>query len=190
MQAMFDLEHVSRGVSSFNYDKLYWLNQHYQKSDPVEQVAQALAWHFQQKGIDINKGPSLDKLVAIQAERCKTLAEMCEMSQYFYRDTLIYDDNAVKKHLRPVILDPLTTVFQRFKTLTVWEQDPLQEIINDVSAEFDINMSKIAQPLRVAVTGTGISPSIDATLMLLGKERVLARLEIALQKIQARSANA
>lgn len=186
MQKLFDLEHVSRGVSSFNYDKLYWLNQHYQKSDPADQVAKALAWHFEQAGIDASRGPSLESLVAIQAERSKSLDEICKMSRYFYEDSIVYDETAVKKHLRPVVLEPLTAVYLRFKDLPDWEKTALQEVINTVSAEFDINMGKIAQPLRVAVTGAGMSPSIDVTLMLLGKERVLMRLDAALEIIRKR----
>lgn len=187
MIASFDLGHVSRGVSSFNYDKLHWLNQHYQKSDSPESVAQALAWHFAQAGIDVNKGPALSELVVIQAERCKTLAEMCAISQYFYTDAIEYDADAVKKHLRPVILEPLTALFARLKELSTWDSESLQACINDVSASFDINMGKIAQPLRVAVTGTGMSPAIDQTLVLLGKDKVISRLEVALEKIKARA---
>jgi len=186
----FDLKNVSRGVSSFNYDKLYWINQHYQKSDPVESVANALRWHFEKAGIDLAQGPDLKDLVATQAERCKSLAEMCQMSLYFFTDTIVYDDNAVKKYLRPIVLEPLSALFKRFKSLADWQKDQLQECINDVSAEFDINMGKIAQPLRVAVTGSGMSPSIDMTLVLLGKKRVLNRLEHALELIQARAASA
>lgn len=185
---LFDLQHVSRGVSSFNYDKLYWLNQHYQKSDTPETVAKALQWHFEQAGIDLSKGPDLKELVSTQAERCKTLAEMCQMSGYFYSDSIEYDEDAVKKHLRPVVLEPLTALYERLKNLDSWQHDTLQACINDVSAQFDINMGKIAQPLRVAVTGSGMSPAIDMTLALLGKERVISRLEVALEKIKIRAA--
>lgn len=188
MIEQFDLNHVSRGVSSFNYDKLYWLNQHYQKSDDPALVAKALAWHFEQLGIDLAQGPDLKNLVATQAERCKSLAEMAEISLYFFTDAIEYDNDAVKKHLRPVILQPLTALYERLKALTDWNKESIQECINNVSAEFDINMGKIAQPLRVAVTGSGMSPSIDSTLVLLGKERSVNRLEVALEKIKARAA--
>ncbi|MCW8399889.1 glutamate--tRNA ligase [Legionella sp. PATHC038] len=183
----FELKNVSRGVSSFNYEKLYWLNQHYQKNDSVEAVAESLRWHFEQSGIDLTKGPKLTDLVAIQAERCKTLAEMCQMSLYFFTDSIEYDEAAVKKHLRPVILEPLTALYERLQTVETWEKDHLQECINDISAQFDINMGKIAQPLRVAVTGSGMSPSIDMTLTLLGRERVLTRLKNALEQLKIRA---
>lgn len=183
----FDLKNVSRGVSSFNYDKLHWINQHYQKSDAPADVANALAWHFEQQGIDTTKGPALADLVAVQAERCKTLAEMCQISRYFYVDDIDYDEAAVKKHLRPVTLEPLTILHERIKQVTVWDRDVLQSCINEVSAECNINMSKIAQPLRVAITGSSMSPSIDMTLTLLGRVRVLSRLERALGWIRERS---
>lgn len=187
MIASFDLKNVSRGVSSFNYEKLYWLNQHYQKNDPVEDVAEALHWHFEKEGIKLDKGPSLTDLVPIQAERCKTLAEICQMSTYFYTDSIEYDEAAVKKHLRPVVLEPLTALYERLNAVELWEKEHLQECINDISAQFDINMGKIAQPLRVAVTGSGMSPPIDMTLMLLGKEKVLTRLAYALEQLKIRS---
>lgn len=187
MIARFDLNHVSRGVSSFNYDKLYWLNQHYQKSDSKESVALALAWHFERQGIDVAEGPALTDLIEVQAERCRTLAEICEKSHYFYQDEIDYDEDAVKKHLRPVILEPLTALAESLTALDTWTSDALQQCINDVSAKFNINMGKIAQPLRVAVTGGSMSPSIDMTLLLLGKERVLKRLKKALELVSERA---
>lgn len=189
MMQSFDLKHVSRGVSSFNYDKLYWINQHYLKSDAPEEVAKALAWHFQQAEIDTNNGPNLADVVALQADRCKTLVEMCEKSVYFYKDDISWDEDAIKKHLRPVVLEPLVSLRMRLHNEQDWTVENLQQAINDVSAEFDINMSKIGQPLRVAVTGGSMSPAIDATLALIGKSRTLARLDYALARIRERAAN-
>ncbi len=157
----FDLKHVSRGVSSFSYDKLYWLNQHYQKSEDPQSVAQALRWHFLEAGVDLTKGPDLKEVVLLQAERCKSLAEMCARSLYWFTDSISYDDDAVKKHLRPVVLEPLVLLLAKFSELEDWQTDSIADCINQVSTEFAINMSKIAQPLRVAVTGSGMSPSID-----------------------------
>ncbi|MDP1602587.1 MAG: glutamate--tRNA ligase [Legionella sp.] len=189
MVSKFDLKNVSRGVSSFNYDKLYWLNQHYLKSDSPTEVAKALAWHIKQAGIDISNGPSLKDVVLLQADRCKTLVEMSEKSAYFYQDTITYDEEAIKKHLRPVVLEPLVSVYEHLLKENNWSAETIQHIINNVSAEFDINMSKIGQPLRVAVTGSSMSPAIDATLALIGKERALTRLQYALERIRERAAN-
>ncbi|MDF1827661.1 MAG: glutamate--tRNA ligase [Legionellaceae bacterium] len=188
MQQLFDLEHVGRGASSFSYEKLFWLNQHYQKCDDPVDVAKALKFHFDEQGLDISQGPALSDVVQVQAERCKTLAEMCEKSAYFFQEELVYDEAAVKKHLRPVVLQPLEALFNRFEAMTTWEADALQTCINDVAAEFDLNMGKIAQPLRVAITGGSNSPAIDATLTMIGQRRVLKRLADGLERIRIRAA--
>ncbi|MBA2711433.1 MAG: glutamate--tRNA ligase [Tatlockia sp.] len=190
MISSFNLKNVSRGVSSFNYDKLYWLNQHYLKSDCPEDVAKALAWHFEKEGIDYSVGPKLADLVKIQGERCKDLVEMVKDSRYFYDEEISYNEEAMKKHLRPVILAPLTALKEHYERLQSWQNDALQECMNTICAEFDINMGKIAQPLRVAVTGSSMSPSIGITLELLGKERTLKRLGHALEYIKKRAETA
>lgn len=183
MSALFDLTEVSRAAASFNYEKLYWLNQHYLKSDDSQEVAKALAWHFKQKNIDITQGPSLAALVEAQAERCKTLDEMCDKSVYFYEDTIQYDERAVKKNLRETAVESLQHLYKQFEALETWERDMLQTCINDTCVALDIGMGKVAQPLRVAVTGGTSSPSIDLTLVLIGKCRVLARISAALEII-------
>ena len=188
MMKLFDLEHVGRGASSFSYEKLVWLNQHYQKSDDPADVAKALQFHFDEKGMNASDGPALSDIVRAQAERCKTLVEMCDKSAYFYQDELVYDENAVKKHLRPVALEPLEALFERFKAPISWEADALQACINDVCAAFDLGMGKIAQPLRVAITGGSNSPAIDVTLTMIGQRRVLTRLADALERIRVRAA--
>ncbi len=187
MIQQFNLAAISRSAASFNYEKLYWLNQHYQKSDSPESVAKALQYQFDKANIDITHGPSLEDIVKVQAERCKTLAEMVEKSAYFYEAEVTYDESAVKKHLRPVVLEPLMALYKAFEALATWEPDSLQTCINDICAEFDLGMGKIAQPLRVAITGGSQSPAIDMTLTMIGKARVLERLNQALERIRLRA---
>ncbi|MDF1645433.1 MAG: glutamate--tRNA ligase [Legionellaceae bacterium] len=190
MIAQFDLTAVSRSAASFNYEKLYWLNQHYQKTDDPEIVAKALQYHFEQAKVDITEGPQLSDVVRAQAERCQTLVEMAQKSLYLYQDDIDYDENAVKKQLRPVALEPLTALYQAFEAVDAWQASQLQTCINDVCAAFDLGMGKIAQPLRVAITGSGQSPAIDKTLVMIGRRRVLQRLEHALARIRARASGA
>lgn len=176
MISKFDLANVSRAAASFDHDKLAWLNQHYQKSDSKESIAQALLWHFEQQGINHLNGPKLEDLVEAQAERCKNLADMCKISYYFYQDAINYDETLVKKLLTPEALRLLDTLLTRLKSLDNWEKDKIQACINDIVIAEGIGFGKIAQPLRLAVTGGNVSPSIDLTLELLGKEKVLKRL--------------
>lgn len=183
----FDLNHVSRGVSSFNYEKLFWLNQHYLKTEPAQQIAPLLAQHLEQMGMDTANGPALEAIIPLQAERYKTLVEMAEKSRYFFEDDVQYDEDAVKKHLRPVVLEPLQKLYALLSDESEWNAQRLHTLISDLADSLQLNMGKIGQPLRVAVTGSGMSPAIDVTLELIGKRRVLKRLENALERIKIRS---
>lgn len=180
MIKMFDLNAVGRGVSGFNYDKLLWLNQHYIKHSDAEDVAHALAWHFQQASVDTTHGPSLESIVALLADRCKTLVEMYEKSRYFFEDKLNYDLDAVNRFLTEDAKNLLALLATRLQALDEWERTAIHDCLSNLVKEKNIGFALLAQPLRVAVTGSTSSPSIDATLELIGKPRVLQRLEQAL----------
>lgn len=186
MIASFRIDDVNRKASAFNTEKLDWLNQHYMRSLPPDVVAGHLLWHFERAGLDPGKGPALSDLVAVQAERVKTLHEMTEVSRIYYTDFEEFDANSAKKHLRAVAEPAMVTVSERLVRLETWEPGPLERTINEVAQELGVNLGKIAQPLRVALAGTGVSPSIDKTLWLVGRERSLQRIERALEHIRAR----
>jgi glutamyl-tRNA synthetase len=188
MIANFDIRDVNRKASAFNTEKLDWLNQHYQRSLSPHEVADHLVWHFEQQGIATETGPLLTDLVTVQADRVKTLKEMAEQSRVFYEDDIELDAGAAKKHLRPVAEEPLRAVGNRLADLAVWEPDRLNGAVRATAEELEIGMGKIAQPLRVALTGTAVSPSIDQTLWLVGRERSLRRIRRALEYVMARAA--
>lgn len=179
MIAAFDLNTVSRGVSGFNYDKLLWLNQHYIKQDPPTVTAKSLAEFLVEAGMDINQGPAVADVVSLLADRAKTLIELRDKSRYFYEDELAYDASAVKTHLTPEALDLLDLLAQRLQDLLEWRRESIHSILKEVVSEQKVGFGLLAQPLRVAVTGSTMSPSIDATLELIGKQRVLERLKKA-----------
>jgi glutamyl-tRNA synthetase len=188
MIAHFDIRDVNRKAAAFDTDKLDWLNQHYMRSLPAGEVAGHLVWHFEQAGIDPEQGPPLPDLVGVQADRVKTLKEMARESRMFYENLGDYDDGAAKKHLRPVAEEPLRAVGNRLADLASWEPERLNEAVRITAEELEIGMGKIAQPLRVALTGAAVSPSIDKTLWLIGRERSLERISRALAYIMARAA--
>jgi len=186
----FDIGDVNRKASAFNAEKLDWLNQHYMRALPPAEVAGHLGWHFEQAGLDPSAGPPLADLVAVQADRVKTLREMTEVSRVFYEDFREYDTGAAKKHLRPVAETALRAIAERLADLVTWEPERLDQTVRILAEELEVNMGKIAQPLRVALTGTAVSPSIDKTLWLVGRERSLARIRRALDYVLARAAEA
>jgi len=188
MVELFDIKDVNRKASAFNTEKLDWLNQHYMKTLPATEVAEHLTWHFTDQGINTDNGPALEDVVAVQAERVKTLKEMAAQSQIFFEGYEELDANAAKKHLRPVANEPLKAMLKNLQALDDWTPDPLHDVIDRVAAELEVGMGKVAQPLRVALTGAGVSPSIDKTLWLMGKQRSLEGIGKALAFIEARIA--
>jgi glutamyl-tRNA synthetase len=114
---------------------------------------------------------------------------MTAVSRVFYENFDVYDAGAAHKHLRPVAEVPLRAIGNRLANLDVWEPARLDETVKIVAEELEINLGKIAQPLRVALTGTAVSPAIDKTLWLVGQERSLQRIGHALEIILARAAH-
>jgi glutamyl-tRNA synthetase len=184
----FDIGDVNRKASAFNTDKLDWLNQHYMRELPPTEVAEHLALQFTALGIDLAAGPGLSDLVTVQADRVKTLKEMAEASRAFYEDFDDFDEQAARKHLRPVAEAPLQTLLEKLDALTDWTPEPLDQAVRSTAEELEVGLGKIAQPLRVALTGTAVSPSIDKTLWLVGRERTLERIPKAIEFVQARAA--
>lgn len=187
MVRLFDLADVNKSASTFNPEKLAWLNQQTLRSAEPQSLVEALAWQMQHKGIDVSGGPSLEVLIQAQRERVKTLSEMADVSRYFYEDFDQFDPQAAKKHLRPVVRDALAALRDRFTALDDWNRATTHAAVETVAAALDLKLGKIAQPLRVAVTGAGVSPAIDITLELVGQEKTVQRIDKALAFIDARA---
>lgn len=184
MIALFDASQLNKAASALNTEKLRWLNQHYLKTSPPAEVVKELAWHFQKQGLDINQDPHLEDILILQCDRAKTLKEMVEASHYFYQDKIIYDEKAVAKHLTTEILPTLGEVQTQLNLLelTAWNNETIHTIIIQTAENFNLELGKVAQALRVAVTGGAVSPPIDATLRVLGKQRVLKRIDDVMKK--------
>ena len=163
--------------------KLGWLNQQYLKADDPEEVAKHLAWHLEQQGYDLANGPKPAELVVALRERAQTLKEMAEKSAVWFGPLTVYDDASVAKHLKEAAREPLAQMRARLADLTDWLPDPIHDVVKAVSEALGIGMGKIAQPLRVAITGTQVSPDIGWTVYLCGREQALARIDAALAKI-------
>lgn len=180
----FDLKTINRAPAAFNQEKLQWLNQHYLKTEDPACISGHLAWHMENLGINIAQGPSLPNLIHAQAERCKTLVEIAEKSQYFYQDSVHYEENAAKKNLTPEVIPALKKLLITLQALTQWNKEAIHQAIEQTAQACEVGLGKVAQPLRVAVTGNTVSPPIDTTVALLGKEKTIKRLEGALMWIE------
>lgn len=185
---LFELSDINQSASSFNPEKLLWLNQQHIMAAPVEKIGAALVPYLRQAGLDPEDGPQARDVAEGFRERAETLLHMAESARYCFEDFETIEPKAVKKNLRPVILEPLKTVRERFAGLEDWTRENIGEAIEQVAASFEINMGKLGQPIRVAVTGGPVSPPIDMTLWLIGRERVTQRLDKAIEIIAARAA--
>jgi glutamyl-tRNA synthetase len=177
----FDFDHISKSSAAFNPEKLLWLNQHYLKTNDVTTVAAELLPFMTALGLDVSQGPDVIDVVKALNERSKTLVEMAEKSACFYKP-IEYNPVAVKQHLTIDAVVVLAQLQIELQAVTDWQVSHLHDVIVAVADKLSLKMGKIAQPLRVALTGDVISPSIDVTLFLMGKERTLERLTHAIKR--------
>lgn len=177
MIAYFDIKDVHKAPAGFNPEKLLWLNQHYLKTLSIDQIVPHLRFQFQRLGIDEQQGPVLSDVILAQRERAKTLQEMAERSRFWYSDAVVYDEQARAKHLTAESRPILHYVATQLDALTSWSDEAIHAVVEQAAAHHQCKMGMVAQPLRVALTGNTVSPSIDVTIRLLGRERAVARIK-------------
>ena len=185
MQSLFDLADVNAKAARLDMAKLGWLNQQYLKSDAPEDVAKHLQWHLQQAGYDLANGPAPADIVIALRDRVQTLKDMAERAAVWFVPLTQYDDKAVAKHLTTAARAPLADMHARLAALDAWTVDGIETAFHAVVETSGLGMGKVAQPLRVAITGTQVSPDISHTIFLAGKPEALARIDAALVKIPA-----
>jgi len=184
--ALFDLAAVHRASAQIDTAKFYWLNQHYLKELPRDALVKRLL-PFLESLVDdkVEVTPGLLRLVDLLRERSKTLREMAQQARFLVCDEIEYDEKATRKHLKPEAAAPLRELHEALAALEDWSHEAIEAVFQRVVAEREIGMGKLAQPVRVAVTGTAVSPGIFETLVALGREKSLARIESALDRIAA-----
>lgn len=185
MVEFFALNDVNVSASIFNMEKLLWLNHQYIMNGDPAHVARHLSWHMGQLGIDPSDGPDLIDVVKVQRERSKTLVEMAASSVYFYKEFDSYEEKAVKKNFTLGSDQVLVRLRDELVALTAWTAQEIHQIIVNLAEVLGLNMGKVAQPLRVAICGSGVSPAIDVTLALVGREKTLARIDRAINYIRS-----
>jgi glutamyl-tRNA synthetase len=185
MISAFDLHHVGKAPSAFNPEKLLWLNHQHMMRSAVGSVTVALREQLLRLGVECADQSLLEGVVKIQRERSKTVKEMALNSLYFFGDFQSFDEKAAKKSLTAESLPILTAVSEQVSAVPVWSSESIHDRIVEVAQVHGVPLGKVAQPVRVAVTGGSVSPPIDATLQLLGRDKVLARLSRARSYVSA-----
>jgi len=183
MEQLFDIHDVNKSASAFNPEKLLWLNQQHIMRASLPELAVQLQWQLERLGIKGDDLGQLEGIAAAQRERAKTLKEMAEASLYFFREFEQYDAKAARKHLTAESRARLATVRTRLASLSPWAAPGVHAVLEQVCTEAGVGLGKVAQPLRVAVSGGAVSPPIDATVALIGREVALKRIDRALAYI-------
>ena len=183
MIELFDLKDVNAKASRLDPAKLGWLNQQYLKNDAPEDVAKHLIWQLEQAGYDLSRGPAPVDIVIALRDRVQTLKEMAEKAAVWFVPLADYDAAAVAKHLTDAACAPLTEARGKLAALPKWNADAIGEALKATAEGLGIGMGKLAQPMRVAITGTQVSPDISHTVYLAGREEALKRIDAALALI-------
>ena len=146
---------------------------------PAGRIVPVLRWHLSREGIEADDAAQLEQIVVAQRERAKTVREMALNSVFFFRAPTAYDEKAVRKHVTAEVLTLLAEASERLGELSDWSAPAIHELINGLAQSKGLPLGKLAQPIRLAVCGATVSPPIDATLEILGREESLSRLRKA-----------
>ncbi|PLX89277.1 MAG: glutamate--tRNA ligase [Desulfuromonas sp.] len=176
----FSLNNVGKSAGVFNPEKLLWLNAHYIKTGDASRLAALLTEFLEAKGIVPSEGPDLVAVVESLRERASTLVEMADGAAFYFFDELAYDEKAHNKFLTEGHRALLSGICEQLRECSGFDEADLEAAFAKVMERFSLKFGKVAQPLRVALTGGTASPSIYDVLKVLGKERSLYRIERAL----------
>ena len=182
----FSLDDINKSASSFNTDKLNWINQQYLISLPLDRIVDLVKQRLDKIGTVYDAESDFHSIVDLYRQRVATINQLVDSILYYFEDFDAYDERAAKKALGPVALEPLQHLQNDLGKLDEWKSAVIHQSLEAVIERLGLNMGKVGQPLRVAVTGGSFSPPIDITVEIIGKERTLARITDAISYISAK----
>ena len=172
----FDIDRVGKSASAFNPDKLLWLNQQHLMRADVRDLATRLQVYLRRIGVEAPNDARLAAVVEAQRERSKTLVEMAKNSRFLFLPQVEMDPAAAAKYLTPEARTMLQEFHASLSDLADWSKSQIHDALTAFATARGLALGKVAQPLRVAVSGSTVSPPIDQTLELLGRDATLARI--------------
>jgi glutamyl-tRNA synthetase len=182
----FTLENVGKAAGVFNPEKFLWVNFHYLKSKPLAELADEIVPYVVAKGYPPPKDMQwLEKMIATLRERAKTLVELVDSAHFYLADEIKVDEQAAAKFLTKDVAAPMMSLMQNLSALEDFTENAIEQAFTNTLNEHGLQMGKLAQPVRVALTGGTVSPGIHDVIAVLGKNRTLRRLDIALNQIES-----
>jgi glutamyl-tRNA synthetase len=180
----FSLESVGKSAGVFNPEKFLWLNSHYLRTRPLAQLADEIVPYIAAAGYPVPQDKAwLQRMIRTLQERAKTLVELVDMARYYLSDDFSRDEKAAQKFLKAEMAAPLKSLTERLTALDDFSEAAIEREFAAVLQEHNLSMGQLAQPVRVALTGSTVSPGIHDVIAVLGKERTLRRLRAALQSL-------
>ena len=182
----FSLESVGKSAGVFNPEKFLWVNFHYLKTRPLSQLAEEIVPYIVAKGYPVPQDKSwLERMIKTLQERSRTLVELVDSAHFYLTDDIAIDEKAAKKFLTPEVSQPLSKLIERLSALDEFSEANIESAFSGVLEEFGLSMGKLAQPVRVALTSSTVSPGIHEVIAVLGKERTIRRLQSALERLRS-----
>ncbi|MCA9497573.1 MAG: glutamate--tRNA ligase [Nitrospira sp.] len=191
MVDFFDFKQVQASAAVFNPEKLRWVNAQYIRNGDSKQVADALRPFLQSAGYDDTSLARIpggaEALIPPLRERSETLLDIVQGAVPYLAEPMTMDEEAAKKHLSPAIVPSLQAFADQVEADADFSKETLERILHDLIERQGLKMGKVAQPLRVALTGRTVSPGIYEVMALLGKERSLQRIRAGIERAIAKS---
>ncbi len=179
----FTLKNIGRSAGIFDTEKLLSLNADHIKATPPGDLKDHLELFLKKYDYTIEEGPNIEKIIQTLNTRSKTLEDMADGALFYYRKNIVYDEKAAKKFLKPSLLESLKLLLKELEALDAFNEKDLEHAFIAVVESTGLKFGKIAQPVRVALTGKTVSPGIFEIIEVLGKERTLSRLKAATEFI-------
>ena len=180
MIKLFELKNINKSSASFNQEKLDWINQSYIKTTEINELVSELEWHLNQLSIDLSDGPDIKEVIEALRDRSKSLVDMAKNCVMFYHDFEDFDSDLAIKFFNLESRSVLGDLLINLETLEQWSAEHIHEVIQNICESRNIGFGKVGQPFRLAISGDGKAGSIDKSAELVGKERVLLRLKMAI----------
>ncbi|HOI94969.1 MAG TPA: glutamate--tRNA ligase [Syntrophobacter fumaroxidans] len=176
----FSLENVGKSASVFNPEKFLWLNAHYLRERSPEALVPLLQPFLAAKGYPARSPEYVARAIPTLQPRVRTLVEMAEQMRFYLVDEVEYDPEAARKFLVPAMREPFNRLLAELAALDGFSHERLEAVFQQIVSELGLKLGKVAQPVRVALTGGTVSPGLFEIIDVLGKDAVLKRLNNAL----------
>ncbi|MEA3427995.1 MAG: glutamate--tRNA ligase [Thermodesulfobacteriota bacterium] len=182
----FTLEHIGKSAGIFDQEKLLALNADHIKAASPGNLSTHLLPFLKERGCMAEKGDFLDSVIKTLNTRSKTLIDMADGALFYFQENILYEEKAAKKFLKPASLESLKQLIDQLESLDTFSEKALENIFKNIMDNTGLKLGKIAQPVRVALTGKTVSPGIFEIIEVLGEKQVISRLKKAVQFINNR----